>query len=76
MKHPALTSSDSFNIKDVVELRGSDGPTQGRVVATRDAAWLYVLWHQRQGHEGKVTIQQASDLRKLSTKTSAARYPW
>jgi len=69
MKHPTLTSPDSFGMKDIVELRESDGPTRGRVVATRDdGAWVYVLWRQRQGHDGKVTMQRASDLRKSSTK--------
>ncbi len=69
MKHPTLTSADSFSMKDIVELRESDGPTRGHVVATRDdGTWIYVLWRQRQGHDGKVTMQQASDLRKLSAK--------
>jgi hypothetical protein len=69
MKHPTLQSSDSFSIKDFVELRESDGPTRGRVVATRDdGTWIYVLWQRCQGHDGKVTMQQASELRKLSTK--------
>ena len=69
MKHPTLTSPDSFNMKDIVEMREYDGPTRGRVVATRDGGtWIYVLWWQRQGHDGKVTMQQASDLRRLNTK--------
>jgi hypothetical protein len=69
MKHPTLTSPDSFNMKDSVEMRESDGPTRGRVVATRDdGTCLYVLWRQRLGHEGEVTMEQASDLRKLSAK--------
>jgi len=68
MKHPTLTSADSFTMKDIVELRESDGPTRGHVVATRDGTWMFVLWRQRQDRDGKVTMQQASDLRKLSTK--------
>ena len=67
MKYAALTSRDNFKMKDLVELRESEGPTRGHVVATRDdGTWIYVLWRQRSGYEDKVTTERASDLRKVS----------
>jgi hypothetical protein len=67
MNHVPSISPDNFHLKDLVELRGTDGPTRGRVVATQDeATWIHVLWRERPGHEGKVTKEQPTDLRKLS----------
>jgi hypothetical protein len=55
LKDLTLTPPNSLGMKDLVELRESADPTRGRVVATRDnGTWIYVLWQQRPGHEGKV----------------------
>ena len=58
--------ADVFRMKDIVELRESDRPSRGRVVATRDGGqWIYVLWIQRPGWDGRTTTENASDIRKL-----------
>jgi hypothetical protein len=59
-----------FSMTDIVELLGSDGPSRGRVVATRDGgSWIYVLWLERAGYRGRTTTESASDIRKLSERT-------
>jgi hypothetical protein len=55
-----------FRINDLVEMDTSrDGLARGHVVASRDGGqWIYVMWRQRTGHNGKVTAELATDLRK------------
>ncbi len=61
-----ITLDNVFNLRDIVELRDSDESSRGRVVATRDGGqWIYVLWLQRSGHNGRTTTESASDIRKL-----------
>jgi hypothetical protein len=59
----------NFSMTDIVELLGSDGPSRGRVIATRDGGkWIYVQWLERPGFNGRTTTESSSDIRKLSER--------
>jgi hypothetical protein len=70
MDRTTLRPPDDFRINDLVELQTTrDGPARGHVVASRDGGqWIYVMWRQRPGHNGRVTAELASDLRKVNGK--------
>ena len=70
MERTTLRAPEIFRINDAVELLTSkDGPSRGHVVASRDGGqWIYVMWKQRPGQNGRVTAELASELRKVNGK--------
>ncbi len=70
MERTTLRPPENLRINDVVELLASkDGPSRGHVVASRDGGqWIYVMWDKRSGHNGRVTSELASELKKVNGK--------
>ena len=68
MDRTTPTPPEEFHINDLVELRTTrDGPARGHIVASRDGGqWIYVMWRQRSGHNGRVTAELATDLRRVN----------
>lgn len=66
-----------FAVSDLVELLESDGPSRGRVVESLDdGRRVYVRWTQRNGSDGRVTLERASALRESTSGLAPApRWP-